>query len=111
MAPAPCFIKRRSVRQATSVILLLFAVSGCAPSANRYALIDQSLLAGDPTRAATIIEKAKDEYGSESQVLYEMDRGLVLHLAGDYQASNAVLEQAKDEVEKLYTRHVTTEAK
>jgi uncharacterized protein len=74
-------------------------------------LIDQSLLAGDPTRAATIIEKAKDEYGSESQVLYEMDRGLVLHLAGDYQASNAVLEQAKDEVDKLYTRRLTTEAK
>ena len=111
MAPALCFMKRRSVRQGTLAVLLLLATSGCATSVNRYALIDQSLMAGDPSRAATIIEKAKDEYGSESRVLYEMDRGLVLHLAGDYQASNDVLEQAKDEVEKLYTRHLTTETK
>jgi hypothetical protein len=104
-------MKRRSVLQGASAVLLLFAASGCGPSVNRYALVDQSLQAGNPTQAATIIEKAKNEYGSESRVLYDMDRGLTLHLAGDYHASNAVLEQAKDEVEKLYTRHVTTEAK
>ena len=111
MAPALWFMKRRSVLQGASAVLLLLATSACGPSVNRYALVDQSLLAGDPAQAATIIEKAKDEYGSESRVLYGMDRGLMLHLAGDYAGSNAVLEQAKDEVEKLYTRRLTTEAK
>src|SRR5262245_2236887 len=38
-----------------------------------------------------------------------MDRGMTLHLAGDYQQSNLLLEQSEDEVDRLYTRKVRTE--
>jgi hypothetical protein len=69
------------------------------------------LQAGDVERADHIIEQAEHEYGPESKVLYEMDRGMTLHLAGRYQASNGFLEQAEQEVERLYTRHLRTEAK
>jgi hypothetical protein len=50
-------------------------LSGCAHPSTRYALVEDSLRAGDPLRAAQIIEQSEREYGSESRVLYEMDRG------------------------------------
>jgi hypothetical protein len=40
-----------------------------------------------------------------------MDQGMMLHVAGQYQASNAILDQAEDEVERLYTRRVRSETK
>ena len=36
---------------------------------------------------------------------------MTLHVAGRYQESNTILDQAEDEVERLYTRRATTETK
>jgi len=67
------------------------------------------LLVHDYQRADAAIKEAEDEYGDKSRVLYGMDRGMTLHLAGDYKQSNLLLEQSDDEVERLYTRKVRTE--
>ncbi len=83
--------------------------SGCSRGLNRYAIVDRHLSAGDPQAAAEVIRKAEDDYGSKSQVLYDMDLGMTLHLAGDYKASNQHLEQAETRIEDLYTRRITTE--
>jgi uncharacterized protein len=92
-----------------SVALLLLLLSGCGPSVSRYLLVDDSLRAQNFQQADAIIQKAENEYGSKSRVLYGMDRGMTLQLAGEYQQSNAVLEEAEDEVDRLYTRVVRTE--
>jgi hypothetical protein len=84
-------------------------LTGCGPSTNRYLLIETSLRAHDPKGADAIVQQAEKDYGEKSRVLYGMDRGMTLQLAGDYQQSNAVLEQAEDEVDRLYTRKVRTE--
>lgn len=87
----------------------LVLLTGCGPSINRYLLIEQSLLAGDPQRAAAIVEQTQKEYGAKGRVLYDMDRGMVLQLAGHYQQSSAALERAEEEVERLYTRTIRSE--
>ncbi|CUS33148.1 COG3014 family protein [Candidatus Nitrospira nitrificans] len=87
----------------------LVLLTGCGPFVNRYLLIEQSLVAGDPQRAVAIVEQTEKEYGAKGRVLYEMDRGMVLQLAGDYQQSNAALERAEEEVERLYTRTIRSE--
>lgn len=92
------------------MLILGLSLSGCATS-HRYDQVEKSILRGEPQQAPQIIEQAQGEYGSESRVLYDMDLGMTLHIAGQYQASNAVLEQAEDEVERLYTRRITTETK
>jgi hypothetical protein len=58
-----------------------------------------------------IIEQAEKQYGRTNRVLYKMDRGMTLHLAGRYEASNELLEQAEKETDELYTRRLRTEAK
>ena len=90
-------------------LLLLTVSAGCGPSSNRYQLIEQSLLAGNPAQAAAIVERDEKDYGSKSRLLYDMDRGMTLQLAGQYQLSSSVLEQADEEVERLYTRSIRSE--
>lgn len=84
-------------------------LAACGPSVNRYLLIEQILAAGDAKQADAIVQQAESSYGSKSRLLYGMDRGMTLQLAGDYQQSSAVLEQAEEEVERLYTRTVRSE--
>jgi hypothetical protein len=67
------------------------------------------LLAGNTAQAAAIVEQAEQEYGAKSRVLYGMDRGLTLQLAGDYRQSTAALEQAEEGVDRLYTRTIRSE--
>ncbi len=90
-------------------LAVLALSTGCGPSINRYLLIEHSLLAGDPQGAAAIVEQAEKEYGAKGRLLYEMDRGMVLQLAGKYQQSSAALEHAEEEVERLYTRIIRSE--
>jgi hypothetical protein len=92
-----------------SFLAALILLTGCGPSVSRYVLIEQSLLAGDSAQAAAIVEQAEKEYGSKGRVLYGMDRGMTLQLAGDYRQSNVVLEQAEEVVERLYTRTIRSE--
>ena len=88
---------------------LLCLLSGCGLSSNHYLLIDQSLAAQDARRADAIMAQAESEYGPRNRLLYSMDRGMTLHLAGEYVQSNAQLEVAAREVERLYTRSIRTE--
>ncbi len=90
-------------------VLTAVLLTGCGPSVNRYVLIEQNLLAGNPAQAAAIVEQAEKEYGTKSRVLYGMDRGLTLQLAGDYRQSTMALEQAEEAVERLYTRTIRSE--
>ncbi|MBA2484634.1 MAG: hypothetical protein H0V35_00780 [Nitrospira sp.] len=92
-----------------SLWILAWVFSGCGLSSNHYSLIDQSLLANDPRRADAIMAQAESQYGSRNRLLYNMDRGMTLHLAGDYVQSNSQLENAAQDVERLYTRSVRTE--
>jgi hypothetical protein len=91
------------------LLAVLLLVTGCGPPVNRYLLIEQSLVAGDPQRAAAIVKQAEKEYGHRGRLLYEMDRGMMLQLAGQYQQSSTALEQAEEEVERLYTRTIRSE--
>lgn len=90
---------------------ILIGAEGCARPTSRYLLVEDSLRTGDTRKADLIIEQAEKQYGQTSRVLYKMDRGMTLHLAGRYEASNDLLEEAEKEIEELYTRRLRTEAK
>ena len=93
------------------MVIMLTMLEGCTPKISHYVLVEESLRTGDVTKADQIVEESEKEYGSKSHVLYRMDRGMTLQLAGRYQESNAVLEQAEEEVDRLYTHRLRTEAK
>ena len=51
-------------------------------------------------------QKKKFYKSEKNRLLYYMDRGTVLHLAGDYKQSNKFLEKAKQAAEDLWTESV-----
>jgi uncharacterized protein len=90
-------------------IFIIMFLTGCGPSVSHYLLIERSLHLGDPHRAAAIVEQTEKEYGAKGRLLYTMDRGMVLQLAGQYEQSNASLDRAEEEIERLYTRSIRSE--
>ena len=92
-----------------TLILGWLLATGCSLSSNYYRGLEASIGAGKFDHADKLVAQAQGDYGSKSRLLYLMDRGMTLHLAGRYQESNALLEEADQLVDDLYTRRVRNE--
>jgi uncharacterized protein len=90
------------------VLLFLAVLPACAPTLP-YARIDRALQDGNPAEGVTIIEKSHDTYGSKSETLYLMDKGMIEYVAGRYTESVQSLSKAEALTEDLYTSRVHTE--
>jgi len=93
-----------------SLISILF-ISSCATRTAYYNEMN-TLVSGEKyTDAAALVEKSKDDvYGDKNALMYYLDRGMLLHLAGNYTESNVAFEKAKRLSRQLFTKSVTTEA-
>ncbi len=92
------------------VLVVGILLSGCSGPMAHYAGVQRSLLAGQTDQAVQIMQAAKEAYGKKSQLLYLLDEGMVLHLAGRYTESNVALEEAHLLIEDLYTKRLTDTA-
>src|SRR3954470_19815933 len=84
--------------------------SGCAD--NRFARLEsiaKPAASQDFLEAAGRVRQERSFY-SHSDVLYNMDLGLLYHYAGKYDSSILFLEKASKIQEDLFTRSVTNEA-
>lgn len=91
-------------------VVLLGATASCGPSVSHYRLVDEELKKENYAGAASLVEKNKGKYGKRNSLVYFMDRGFLLHLAGDYGGSNRFLALAEDRMEALYTQSLTAGA-
>ncbi len=104
------FHSGRSARLVLLVAVALMVFDGCAGGLSHYEKLRASLSQGNSDEAAEIIAKAETSYGSKSRLLFLMDRGMTLHLAGRYGESIQFFEQANEMIEELYTRRLRNEA-
>ncbi|HEX6551006.1 MAG TPA: hypothetical protein VF117_10070 [Gammaproteobacteria bacterium] len=70
----------------------LLALGGCATYQASMQQVDQSLLAGNPAAA---LKALKPMAGGRDQVLYLLNKAMILRMQGDYAASSDAFEQAK----------------
>ncbi|HTN42915.1 MAG TPA: hypothetical protein VMN77_03870 [Nitrospiria bacterium] len=105
------FIRRSfgSTLAAAACLWGLTALSGCGPPVQQYVQVDNLLSRQQYAEADAVIVKYKPGYGERNAVLYYFDRGMMLHLAGQYAESNRFLAQAEDRIDQLYTKSVTGE--
>ena len=85
-----------------SVVVAMALLAGCATHAERFAPVEMALLQGDPVRAVEILEE--NPGGEGDRVFYLLNRGTLLRMAGEFEASNEALEAARraiDEVDPL----------
>lgn len=92
-----------------SPLLLLVVLSGCATYGDWVGEMEHQIAARDFTGALrTLDERAGGR--ARDAVLYDLNRAMLLRMAGEYARSNAVFEQAKDAIERLDAVSVSEQA-
>ncbi len=85
---------------------IVFFLTSCA-STNIQPAVHSYVAAGRPDLAIDQFERHPKGYGKNSELLYLIDKGLVLHYAGRYRDSAEAFEQAKLKYDELFTRSVS----
>jgi hypothetical protein len=88
----------------------LLALSGCGPGVHHYVLVDNLQVRQQFAEADAVIVKHKSDYGERNAVLYDLDRAMMLHLAGQYAESNQALAEAENRIGELYTQSIAAGA-
>ena len=99
--PRPC-----SWRWDLAFLFLMMTLQSCGPNFQHYEKVEDSLRLENPNQAVEFVEQAKGDYQEDNKLLYILDMGMTLHLAGQYQESNKFFEQADEWIERAYTRHI-----
>jgi tetratricopeptide (TPR) repeat protein len=94
------------------LIFLIAALTACAVPFHKK--LDAYLQAGQYKEADALIDSekansAENTYGDRNTLLYFFDKGAVEQMMGDYETSNAALEQADEKIDRLFTRSVVNE--
>lgn len=97
---------------ALSLASVLLLSSGCAGDyVSRTRGVRSAYQQGDYSRALSTLEAATKEGPEQDRLLVLMDKGMVLHAAGQWAESNAVLEEAERLSEQVDSVSVSEEAK
>jgi hypothetical protein len=89
---------------------LLWLIPACSPATHHYLQVERYISQQDFLKADAVIEKQAGGYGARNALLYDLDRAMTLHLAGQYSESNQFLDRAERLAEDLYTKSLTAEA-
>jgi len=89
------------------LLLFFLLLPACGAATGQYTRVDRALSLRNYDEADRIIEKSKDGYGTRSDLLYLMDRGMTLHLSGRYRESNDFLAAAENKIDSLYATSIS----
>lgn len=93
------------------VTLLLLLFLGCATPLKHYHLIETKMNEADWLGAEGAVANSWSKgYGERNRVLFDLDRGLLLHFGGKFKESNSFLFKAEERMEELYTKRIRDEA-
>lgn len=79
----------------------------CATGSNSSYTLERHLAAQKPERALKSLEQQSRQWARRDQVLYLLNKAMLLRMQGDFVASNDIFEQAKQRIDKLYGVSVT----
>ncbi len=103
--------KKICIKRCGFFCLCVLFLSGCSSKSTLIQpQINALVIANKHQHALKILEENEEHYGKNNQLLYLFDYGMVLQLAGKYEQSIQVFEQAKDLYDQLYTRSLTQKA-
>ncbi len=97
------------------LLLVAALLAGCSSMATRRDFYDPIIADIRAERYDSAVVKldeanAKNKFGHKDRLLYFIDDGLARHYAGEYQASNEILQQADLAVQELFTKSVSRAA-
>ena len=99
----------KGCRVAAMAVLIALMV-GCASTGEVQEELAQQMMLGDYPSALLLVESQKTgAYDGKNQLLYFLERGMLLHYDGQFAESNAAFEQAKRIGDALYTESLSNQ--
>ena len=92
------FAKQTAGARLLFAIGLLVLLNGCTGRLNKAS---QEYYAGQPREALTLLDKG-ESFGNRNELLFLMEKGLVLHQLGNYRQSAEQLLQAAQLIDQFY---------
>ena len=89
--------------------LFMLALSACSSYGDWARQMEEGIAAGNYQAAREVLESQGGN--ARDEVLYALDRALLLRMAGDFQASNAAFEQAKELMDELSAVSISEQAR
>lgn len=105
---SPMFQLCAITRRYNVAIAGVLALSGCATYYEKFDPVAERIAAHDSAGALKELDRTKG--ATRDEVLYLLNRGAILRINGEYDASNAALEQAKGLIEKLDAVSISEQA-
>ena len=92
-----------------SILFVLLFFGGCASHSElRKGMVDNTRL-GYYEKSLKKLDALRKEASKKDRLMYQMDRGILLHHLGRYEESNQVLEAAKQTLDDLFTKDISDE--
>lgn len=104
-----CLVRAARTARAGALLLAVGVVTaGCGTFSDSFRPIERQLVAQQPEQALALLEK--QSHPGRDEVLYLMNKGMLLRMAGQPVASNEALEAAKKRIAELYATSVSEQA-
>jgi hypothetical protein len=96
----------------SAILLLIFSCAGTGSAKNIdpsfFRGIDTAAANGEYQAAANDLDANKSRlYSKNSVILYGLDAGVLNHYAGNYDASNELLQETERRIEEAYTKSIS----
>ena len=99
----------RAIAAVVMAVLVAFVV-GCESTGKVQQQLGEKMLLGDYPGALAVVENQKTKsFDGKNRLLYFLERGMLLHVHGQYEKSNVAFEEAKRIADALYTKSLTNE--
>jgi len=100
----------RAVVMAALVAVIFSLLVGCGSTGKVQQRLSEKMLLGDYPGALVVIEEQKTKsFDGKNRLLYFLERGMLLHVDGQYEKSNVAFEEAKRIADQLYTLSLSNE--
>lgn len=93
-----------------AIALIVSLTFGCASTGEVQEQVARKMLLDDYVGAIEIVESQREKaFDGKNRLLYFLERGMLLHVDGQYRESNAAFEEAKRVGDELYTLSLSNE--
>ncbi len=104
------FLKNKRFNKIFSLLILSLLLISCASLPGEHKASIKSAQDGDYEKSLELIEKKKKTiYGNKSEVLYQLDTGILNHYNQNWQASIKHFTEAEKTIYDLYTKSITAQ--
>ena len=95
-----------------ALLLIVLLLPGCASYSYSFTTVERALVEQRTDEALQVLEKLHDSssFFGKANVLYQLNKGMILRMQQQYEASNQAFEQAKSLIEQYDAFSVTEQA-